>query len=372
MIGIALTSKGDAQPNADGIRFFGGSWPEAMALARQEHKLIFIDCNTSWCGPCRELAATVFPQKAVGDYFNSHFINISMDMEKGEGPGMREAFHITGYPTLLFLKPEGGYEVNRLVGLTTADTLLMAARYAAGHTDSVGSKEAFDKGPRDSVFLRRYFTGMFQHGHYGDDVAAMDTIVRQEGPDAFYQRKYWDILAMARIGSPLMQWFLDHQDSLAALYGRQAVNCKIASMYLNRRVLEALRHFQRKDSSVFAGFERGLVERNPPGLPFIEGVLGFYQNCWLEQYDRAFEIADSALVDARPWQYRIMASWADWLLINWPSARLRASKWAARAAAGTKDAEDRQECLQIADDLMNGITPSYGILPSPKVYGSHI
>ena len=46
--------------------------------------LVFLDCYTTWCGPCRNMSENIFPQKAAGDYFNSKFINIKIDMEKGE------------------------------------------------------------------------------------------------------------------------------------------------------------------------------------------------------------------------------------------------------------------------------------------------
>ena len=49
--------------------------------------MIFLDAYASWCGPCKMLQKNVFTKKAVGDFYNSKFINVKMDMEKGEGPG---------------------------------------------------------------------------------------------------------------------------------------------------------------------------------------------------------------------------------------------------------------------------------------------
>ena len=45
-------------------------------------KPCIIDFYTTWCGPCKVLAAKVFPQKEVGDYFNPRFVSLKLDMEK--------------------------------------------------------------------------------------------------------------------------------------------------------------------------------------------------------------------------------------------------------------------------------------------------
>ena len=47
----------------DGINFFKGTFKEAKALAAKEHKIIFMDAYTSWCGPCKRMAKNVFTDK---------------------------------------------------------------------------------------------------------------------------------------------------------------------------------------------------------------------------------------------------------------------------------------------------------------------
>ena len=73
----------------NGIRFFEGSWEQALAEAKSTGKPIFMDCYTSWCGPCKQLATEIFPQKIVGDFMNSKFVNVKYDMEKEEGYGIQ-------------------------------------------------------------------------------------------------------------------------------------------------------------------------------------------------------------------------------------------------------------------------------------------
>ena len=53
---------------AQGINFFEGSFQEVKAEAKKQNKIIFIDCYTSWCGPCKWMAKNVFTDKKVGDF----------------------------------------------------------------------------------------------------------------------------------------------------------------------------------------------------------------------------------------------------------------------------------------------------------------
>ena len=91
---------------SQGVNFHDNeSWSSILKLASDQDKLIFVDCYTTWCGPCKALAKEVFPLKAVGDYFNEDFINVRYDMEKGAGKMLHDRYkkNIIGFPTLLFI-----------------------------------------------------------------------------------------------------------------------------------------------------------------------------------------------------------------------------------------------------------------------------
>ena len=86
---FGVMAAGSAQVE-EGIKFFEGTWEEALTLAKKEHKIIFVDAYTTWCGPCKQMAKDVFTQKEVGDFYNKSFINVKLDMEKGEGIGFSQ------------------------------------------------------------------------------------------------------------------------------------------------------------------------------------------------------------------------------------------------------------------------------------------
>ena len=66
---------------AQGINFDHGTWKEVLAKAKAEDKLVFVDVYTSWCGPCKKMAAEVFPLADVGQLFNPNFVNYKIDAE---------------------------------------------------------------------------------------------------------------------------------------------------------------------------------------------------------------------------------------------------------------------------------------------------
>jgi thioredoxin-related protein len=69
------------------------------------------------------LRKTTFTDKKVGEYFNTNFVNTSVDAEKGEGVEIAAKYHIEGYPTLLILDKDGK-ELGRQVGYMPAEGLL--------------------------------------------------------------------------------------------------------------------------------------------------------------------------------------------------------------------------------------------------------
>ena len=98
----------------------GTLFKDAVAKAKQMNKLVFLDCYTSWCGPCKMMSNTVFPQEKVGAYMNPRFVNIKIDMEKGEGVELAKRLQISAYPTFIIFNGDGN-EIGRFLGGCDAD-----------------------------------------------------------------------------------------------------------------------------------------------------------------------------------------------------------------------------------------------------------
>lgn len=141
---------------SQGIQFEIGSWKEVLQKAKQENKLIFVDLYTTWCGPCKKMAAETFPQQAVGDYFNKNFVNYKIDAEKGEGPELAGKYEVSAYPTLVFVNAAGEL-VYKFMGVRTADKLIAegekAVRLYALAPSIAAMEKEYEQGKRGKVFL---------------------------------------------------------------------------------------------------------------------------------------------------------------------------------------------------------------------------
>lgn len=109
-----------------GISFYEGGLQDAFEKAKSENKLVFVDCYTTWCGPCKMLKQYTFKNVILGDYMKENYVSLAVDMETIEGEAIAKRYGIEAYPTLLFLDKYGRV-VNHQVGGIGAEALLAKA-----------------------------------------------------------------------------------------------------------------------------------------------------------------------------------------------------------------------------------------------------
>lgn len=142
-----------------GIQFEHGlSWKQIQAKAKAEKKFIFMDAFTTWCGPCKYMAANIFPLEQVGSFFNEHFINVKAQLDTtktdndevkswyGDAHNIMTGYKVNAFPTYLFFDPNGKL-VHRALGSSEADKFLAKA------------KDAMDPEKQYYVLLSQYKKG---------------------------------------------------------------------------------------------------------------------------------------------------------------------------------------------------------------------
>ncbi|RYD71372.1 MAG: DUF255 domain-containing protein, partial [Sphingobacteriales bacterium] len=185
---------------AQGIEFFHGSWAEAKAEAKKQNKPIFMDAFTTWCGPCKRMAANVFTKAEVGDYFNKNFVNYKLDMEKGDGPAVAKEFKVEFYPTYLFFTPDGEL-MHKAMGAKGPEDFIKDGQTAADPNSNLyGQVKRFKNGDRDPKFVESFLSKL------GD----LDQNMQKDVLDTYWKgKKMTDLLEPAN-------WaiFRDHETDI--------------------------------------------------------------------------------------------------------------------------------------------------------------
>lgn len=132
------------------------TWEQVLTLAKEENKVIFLDAYTTWCGPCKKMTRDIFPLKSVSDVYNEKFINVKMDMEKGDGVSVANRYNIRAFPTLLYVNTEGDV-VHRVAGYQNEKQMLQLVKDAFNPLTQLATlKKKYIEGERGADFLYNY------------------------------------------------------------------------------------------------------------------------------------------------------------------------------------------------------------------------
>jgi thiol-disulfide isomerase/thioredoxin len=153
-----------ASLSGQGIEFFHGTWEEALLKARNEDRIIFIDAYTTWCGPCKNMAANTFPNPEVGEYFNANFISMKIDMEKEMGLEFRKKFPVSAYPTLFFIDYDEEVVLKSVGAKGPADLIAIAQSVVSKYDKSYKYEDAYNAGDRSYQLVYDYVVALNKAG----------------------------------------------------------------------------------------------------------------------------------------------------------------------------------------------------------------
>ncbi len=155
---------------SQGIAFVNESFAEAMQKAKQENKLVFIDAYAVWCGPCKRMAKTVFLEEEVGRYFDKHFVSLKIDVERGEGPDIKNRYGISGLPGYVILD-DNEHVIYRFSGAMPTERFMEHIKKAVSNASDKNSLNQlaadYEKKKNDELFLRMYLNKLHESNSTG-------------------------------------------------------------------------------------------------------------------------------------------------------------------------------------------------------------
>jgi len=212
-----------------GIKFMHESLAKAFETASVLNKPVFIDCYTTWCGPCKYLSTTVFPDKRVGDFYNEHFICIKLDMEKGEGLDIAKKYDIKSYPTLLFLDSNGEI-MHKEAGSRDVDNFIRLGQKAL---DPKLNSAAIERKIKNGEVTPE--TILYSLANSSIDNSKVEGVLNsyfKNIPEANWaDSSSWSIMSIySPLKSKYGQYILKNDAALAKKYGQSAIENSIARM----------------------------------------------------------------------------------------------------------------------------------------------
>ena len=234
LVTLAVLTLSTLAMSAQGVEFMpeGSLLKDALAKAKTENKDVLLDCYTVWCGPCRMMTTTVFPQKEMGDYINPKFVPIKIDMEKGEGPEIARRHDVAAYPTFIIFDADGK-EKGRIVGGSQAERFISELEKVQAAAANGNMADRYAQGERSREFFIEYidYLGRSYRKRQQDEVAG---VLLDSQPETFAADSALVDVFMNYLSNPYSAAFVYtvlHPEAMKAAVGDVKLNGKIDQVF---------------------------------------------------------------------------------------------------------------------------------------------
>lgn len=253
IIGLMLGGIFSISAQTTGINFFHGTWAETVAKAKAENKLIFIDFYTQWCGPCLNMAETVFVLPTVGDFYNSNFVNAKIDTENGEGINLSKKYQVRSFPTYMFVDPNTEEAIHRSSSRQTGKQFIVTGQGAITPTKrSFYLVDQYNKGNRDRELMIDYIN--YHHSIYQRQAVNKAFSELTQGGAKLTDPQIWNVYVdvISGMDNPYLKEVSGNYSEFCKLFGKKAVDAKLAkeTTYGDLSELDQLCDFEGKDFNI--------------------------------------------------------------------------------------------------------------------------
>lgn len=245
----------------------GTTLEQASVKAKAENKLIFLDCYTTWCGPCKKMAREVFPQEQVGAFMNPKYINLQIDMEGEYGAPLAKKLQITAYPTFVIFNADA-QEIGRFLGASAAEEFIKNVTEKSKDDSSSEFQQRFKNGERDTQFLLDYLKSL-NASYKGDEANLVAEALLEGKAETFAADATLRDVFMRNIINPFSPSFvytLKNPSDLKAQIGEMPVEMKVQNVLGNyqRQIINEENGTATIDQAQFDKFLTLLKDLNVP------------------------------------------------------------------------------------------------------------
>jgi thiol-disulfide isomerase/thioredoxin len=210
------------------------SWSQVLEKAAAEEKLIFMDAYTTWCGPCKMMNSNIFPLEEVGAFYNANFVNVKIDMEKGEGIDLAKTYSVNAYPTFLFVNAEGKL-VHKGLGYQEVESFLDLGRAALDPSQQFGTlSQSFTEGSLEGDQLLIFAQSALQVNE--QKLAGQAASLWFEGQSDQMKPEVLNQLldfVFSGPGSPIFEFVAANREKIGASIGSTQVDESLKSAIIN-------------------------------------------------------------------------------------------------------------------------------------------
>ena len=201
------------------------NWEKILRHAQDEKKIIFLDCGASWCIPCKKFANEVLTIDSVAEFFNKHFVNVYLDLEKDEMPPVSDMPNVRSIPAIFFIDARQKKVIHGHFGLLDAPSLMRFAKEACGDQSIAAMRQRYlDR--QLSQCETAIFLQNLRDCRYNDEYRQyLPEYLNQLTIESLQDSCIWKFCEQTinDVNSPVFQMAWNNKQILFELYGKERV-----------------------------------------------------------------------------------------------------------------------------------------------------
>jgi thioredoxin-related protein len=212
------------------------SWEAALQKAKQDNKLLFVDCYFTGCIPCAQMDKEVFPNTIVSKELEESFVAIKVDVFKEKlGDSINMKYGVSGFPTFLILDASGKL-LSMFSGYQDPSLLMKQLTEAKQKQKRNEFLSGFSSGMEISypVFYQKFY----DRADRKIDVPAANAWIKEQ-KEWISEAVALPMLKMNRLDASIEEYLLNNYATYKAKYGDALVLGRTANVltdHLNKAI----------------------------------------------------------------------------------------------------------------------------------------